>query len=261
MDDLLKLSVEELEHILAVAPYSELHQIAHAIKKNELPKGAMHQVEETAFFNMYKLQEAISEEIIISSAAPQLVVAPETVQEKEQPSIEFKEKKQDKVKKSEKKKKEESVQHEEVIKPEKKKKEASVQQEEAIKPEKKKNKKKKDISTGKTIGKKKKKAKKKKGSRKNVKSLQIESSAGLSDFSIWLLEQSGQSEIHAIKKTPKKKKKVKKDKSVVSEPLADLLALQGHTLQAIDMYHKLSLIFPEKSAFFAAKIDKIQNSK
>ena len=47
------------------------------------------------------------------------------------------------------------------------------------------------------------------------------------------------------------------DNEIVSETLAHLLTLQGNNEKAIDMYRKLILRFPEKSSYFAAKIEKI----
>lgn len=47
------------------------------------------------------------------------------------------------------------------------------------------------------------------------------------------------------------------DDELVSETLADLLAWQGNSSKAIEMYRKLILQFPEKSSFFATKIEKI----
>lgn len=44
----------------------------------------------------------------------------------------------------------------------------------------------------------------------------------------------------------------------VSETFADLLASQGYKEQAIAMYTKLIEKFPEKSRFFAAKIEALQ---
>lgn len=48
------------------------------------------------------------------------------------------------------------------------------------------------------------------------------------------------------------------NKEIASESLAELLAKQGHQSKAIAMYEKLSLIFPEKRAYFASQIKKIK---
>lgn len=45
---------------------------------------------------------------------------------------------------------------------------------------------------------------------------------------------------------------------VISETLAEILVEQGYFSKAIDMYLRLSLAFPEKSAYFAEIIKKIQ---
>lgn len=78
-----------------------------------------------------------------------------------------------------------------------------------------------------------------------------------------------------VNKKKKKKKQRKKEKSkkevsqelasksileseeIISQTLADLLAAQGYSEKAIKMYERLSLIFPEKSAFFAQKIKEL----
>jgi hypothetical protein len=44
----------------------------------------------------------------------------------------------------------------------------------------------------------------------------------------------------------------------ISETFADLLAAQGYHEQAIEMYTKLIQKFPEKSRFFAAKIEALK---
>ena len=44
---------------------------------------------------------------------------------------------------------------------------------------------------------------------------------------------------------------------IISQTLADLLAAQGYSEKAINMYERLSLIFPEKSSFFAQKIKEL----
>jgi len=65
------------------------------------------------------------------------------------------------------------------------------------------------------------------------------------------------------KKKPLKKlieKSIVQDFNIASEPLADLLAKQGHHQQATEMYERLGLIFPEKSAYFAQKIKKLKKN-
>jgi hypothetical protein len=47
-------------------------------------------------------------------------------------------------------------------------------------------------------------------------------------------------------------------KEVLTEAMADVLAQQGRHAQAIDVYRKLTLLHPEKSAFFAAQIEKLK---
>jgi len=70
------------------------------------------------------------------------------------------------------------------------------------------------------------------------------------------------------KKKKKKKKKGKKRKKllefgskqedIISETLAELMAKQGYTDKAIEMYNRLSLLFPDKNAYFATKIEELQ---
>ncbi len=82
----------------------------------------------------------------------------------------------------------------------------------------------------------------------------------------------GASLIKDKKKKRKKKKKEKKreiaksvakqsiveNEEIASEPLAALLESQGHYGKAIAMYERLCLLFPEKSIFFAAKIEQLK---
>jgi hypothetical protein len=44
---------------------------------------------------------------------------------------------------------------------------------------------------------------------------------------------------------------------VITAAMAEVLARQGLKAQAIDLYRKLSLLHPEKSAFFASQIEKL----
>ncbi|GEM_PF-4753526 len=73
---------------------------------------------------------------------------------------------------------------------------------------------------------------------------------------------------HASDKKKKKKKtsepeyiaqrSLETPKDVVSEPLARVLEQQGHYEQAITMYERLCLKYPEKSDFFARKIEALK---
>jgi len=54
-------------------------------------------------------------------------------------------------------------------------------------------------------------------------------------------------------------KSIVTDNDLASETLADLLILQGKNKKAIKMYRQLSLKFPEKSAYFAAQIEKLMS--
>ena len=109
-----------------------------------------------------------------------------------------------------------------------------------------------------------------------------------SSFSSWLEQfQSPQVKLQlddlmeASRKDLKKKKKKKKKKDnqwpdtkrarqmaresiqekddIASVTLATLLEKQGYYEKAIQMYERLSLIFPEKSTFFAQKIENLKN--
>lgn len=69
------------------------------------------------------------------------------------------------------------------------------------------------------------------------------------------------------KKKKKKKTKqlvkasVRKNENVATETLARLLALQGHGEEAIEMYERLQLLYPEKKATFAAQIELIKSKR
>ncbi len=53
-------------------------------------------------------------------------------------------------------------------------------------------------------------------------------------------------------------KSVADNEGLASETLADLLARQGAFERAVKMYERLILIFPEKSTYFAAKIEQLK---
>ena len=70
---------------------------------------------------------------------------------------------------------------------------------------------------------------------------------------------------------PKKKKKkkqmhelaaksIEENDDMISETLADILAWQGNYKKSIEMYERLCLLIPEKSDYFAAKIEKLRNT-
>ena len=48
---------------------------------------------------------------------------------------------------------------------------------------------------------------------------------------------------------------------LVSEDLAEVYLIQGLNTQAIEIYRKLSLLNPEKSVYFAEKIEQITRNK
>ena len=48
------------------------------------------------------------------------------------------------------------------------------------------------------------------------------------------------------------------EEEIVTEPMAEAYILQNKTAKAVDIYNKLSLLNPAKSAYFAAKIDSLK---
>jgi uncharacterized Zn finger protein len=81
---------------------------------------------------------------------------------------------------------------------------------------------------------------------------------GLSPFVTWLKRLSGSEYVHPYEEEGLSDILDGKHQEVASETLADLLATQGYTDRAIGMYEALMRKYPEKSAFFAAKIQALQ---
>ncbi len=50
-----------------------------------------------------------------------------------------------------------------------------------------------------------------------------------------------------------------RSEEIVTETMANVLVQQGKTAKAIELYGKLILLHPEKSGYFAAKIDELKN--
>ena len=60
---------------------------------------------------------------------------------------------------------------------------------------------------------------------------------------------------------PAKVEEVDADRTLVSETLAEIYAQQELYPRAIEIYKKLILLYPEKSAYFASLIEKVKNKK
>ncbi|TNE48360.1 MAG: hypothetical protein EP344_19015 [Bacteroidetes bacterium] len=71
-------------------------------------------------------------------------------------------------------------------------------------------------------------------------------------------EQGSAADNSAITPQQLAEKSVTESKSIASETLAKLYADQGYTEKAIEMYERLILAIPGKSAYFAAQIEKLK---
>ena len=60
---------------------------------------------------------------------------------------------------------------------------------------------------------------------------------------------------------PAKVEEVDADRTLVSETLAEIYAEQELYPRAIEIYKKLILLYPEKSAYFASLIEKVKDKK
>jgi hypothetical protein len=50
------------------------------------------------------------------------------------------------------------------------------------------------------------------------------------------------------------------DSNIVTEAMAEVWIKQGNTEKAIEIYHKLSLLEPAKSPYFASRISDLKNN-
>ena len=106
-----------------------------------------------------------------------------------------------------------------------------------------------------------------KNKKKKVKKFKLNEYRGISEFSKWLLSFKKDDIEKQIKKEEKAarkkafddnaKKSVTKSSAIISEPLAEILASQGHLDDAKKMYEQLMVKYPEKSSYFAAKIETL----
>lgn len=109
---------------------------------------------------------------------------------------------------------------------------------------------------GKRVRKAVKQAKKEAKKRKIVS--QVRNSEELSPFTKWLKGLKGSEYVHPYEDDYALEQSGSASNEVVSETFADLLAAQGYRERAIGMYQQLMAKFPEKSSFFAAKIEALK---
>jgi hypothetical protein len=103
---------------------------------------------------------------------------------------------------------------------------------------------------------------------KSLKSFRLVEYGGISPFAQWLISFKVDDLDKRLKKEAKKEKKrqleenarksVTRSSSTISEPLAEILRTQGHFEDAKKMYGQLMQKFPEKSSYFAAKIEELK---
>lgn len=83
--------------------------------------------------------------------------------------------------------------------------------------------------------------------------------SSLSPYTKWLKSLTGSEYVHPYEDDFAFEQGNNSTKQGISETFADLLAAQGYKEQALEMYVKLMEKYPEKSAFFAAKIEALQH--
>jgi hypothetical protein len=84
-------------------------------------------------------------------------------------------------------------------------------------------------------------------------------------FTQWLrsmkkiyVEEKKELDVTEEKKVLDKATESNQQTDVVTETMAEVLAKQGKNAQAIDLYRKLSLLHPEKSVYFASRIEELK---
>ncbi|NCU06148.1 MAG: hypothetical protein GXC73_19495, partial [Chitinophagaceae bacterium] len=84
-------------------------------------------------------------------------------------------------------------------------------------------------------------------------------------FTQWLrsmkkiyVEEKKQLDSQEEQKVVSKATKSNEQTDVITETMAEVLAKQGRNAQAIDLYSKLSLLHPEKSVYFASRIQELK---
>lgn len=107
----------------------------------------------------------------------------------------------------------------------------------------------------------------KKAKKNKKKKFKLREFSGISDYAIWLISLKGKDITKKIAKEEKAakkraleenaKKSVTKSANIISESLAEILANQGHLDDAKKMYELLMQKYPEKSVYFAAKINHL----
>lgn len=110
----------------------------------------------------------------------------------------------------------------------------------------------------------------KKASKGKSKSFKLREFGGISEFSLWLISLERDDLEKRLKKEAKKdqkrqlaasaRKSITKSDEIISESLAQILENQKHFDEAKKMYTQLMHKYPEKSRYFAEKIDKLINS-
>ncbi|HTN37636.1 MAG TPA: hypothetical protein VL053_11220 [Arachidicoccus sp.] len=84
-------------------------------------------------------------------------------------------------------------------------------------------------------------------------------------FTDWLKEMKQNSPtVPQLHTTPQEEQQVirkaedsLKNETILTESMADVLLQQGKMIQAREIYQKLSLLYPEKTSYFASKIDSL----